>query len=275
MRVPRIKCRRPGFRWYDPLMWRGQAVLCNPLLGKLIGLTTGNVIRRGACSIDTGSDWIESATKARLFWGFYEDYELDFVRRYLPGDLDVVELGSSIGVLSSHIAQRLLPERTLVCVEPNPHLIAVLDSNIRRNAPNSITRLLNIAVDYSGGAEVPLSISSNTAWSKVDIARRELAGECVMVKAKTLSAILTEAAISRYALVCDIEGAEAGVIFADQAAFDGCQHIIIELHDTELQGRPVAVEESRKEIETVLGFTLIARRSNAFYFARPSALIHR
>jgi FkbM family methyltransferase len=263
---------RPGsaFRWYDPLVWRGQNVLCNPLLGTLIGLITRNLIRHGACIIDTSNHRIEASTKARLFFGFYEDYELAFVRKYLPEDLDVVELGSSLGIMSSHIAQRILPQRTLVCVEANPYLIPILHSNIRRNATNSNIRLLNVAVDYSGEAEVPLTINSNTAWSKVGFAGGRLTAEYVMVKAVTLTSILTSTSISKYALVCDIEGAEAGIVFADRTALEGCQHMIVELHDTEFQGRPVTVERLRMAVERNLGFTLVDRRSNAFYFARPT-----
>jgi hypothetical protein len=36
------------------------------------------------------------------------------VDRWLSPDLDVIELGSSIGVVSSHIRRRLNPERRLI-----------------------------------------------------------------------------------------------------------------------------------------------------------------
>src|SRR4051812_45383584 len=50
---------------------------------------------------------VSDATRASLFWGFHEAQEVRYVERFLPDDLDVVELGASLGVVTSHIARKL------------------------------------------------------------------------------------------------------------------------------------------------------------------------
>lgn len=44
---------------------------------------------------------------AQLFWTFYERIEMDQIDAYLLPDLDVVELGSSLGVGTVLVARRL------------------------------------------------------------------------------------------------------------------------------------------------------------------------
>src|SRR4051794_25130001 len=106
-------------------------VLCSTPVGQLISLLGRNVVRSDSSSIRVASPFVKPSTKAALFWGFYESAERRFVTRYLRRDLDVVELGGSIGVVSSLIASRLEGHARLISVEANPGLIDVLSSNVR------------------------------------------------------------------------------------------------------------------------------------------------
>lgn len=44
---------------------------------------------------------------ASIFWGFYESAEKRMVEKYYTGEIDTIERGSSIGVVSSHIAKKI------------------------------------------------------------------------------------------------------------------------------------------------------------------------
>lgn len=94
----------------------------NRILGNVLAnLTFGSMLRRlwndciptGHGLFDTSDECVQPETVARIFWRFYERAELKLVARYLPSNVDVVELGSSLGVVALRIASRLDSGRAL------------------------------------------------------------------------------------------------------------------------------------------------------------------
>jgi hypothetical protein len=69
--------------------------LCQPAVGRMIGVLSGDRIPGYGLRIDTHEPSIMAPTKASLFWGYHEQPEVTFVRRYLRRDVDVVERGST------------------------------------------------------------------------------------------------------------------------------------------------------------------------------------
>lgn len=213
--------------------------LCAPPFSSVVSAWMGDSIRVGRCTITATTSVTSAKTRASLFWGMYESAELRLVSKYLRSDLDVVELGSSIGVVSAHIAQRLGSNRRMVCVEASPSLLPTLEANVKANAPDAMVTFLNRAIAYvAPGESVAFSVSRNNVASHVGRGDRE-----VHVAATQLSELLRSAEIREYALVCDIEGAEAGIIHHDSRALGTCKQIIIELHQTEIAGSIVSVED--------------------------------
>jgi hypothetical protein len=70
--------------------------LCHSSMGKLIGLIWNNRIPHRGSRIEVPADG-DPRVNAMLYWGIYESAEIRFVRRYLGNELDVIELGSSLG----------------------------------------------------------------------------------------------------------------------------------------------------------------------------------
>ena len=70
-----------------------------------------------------------------MFWGGYEGAETRMIRSNLQASPTVVELGSSLGVTTAHIAAVMAPGGRLVCVEANPRLISGLSEESRRTKP--------------------------------------------------------------------------------------------------------------------------------------------
>jgi FkbM family methyltransferase len=228
---------------------RTKAAVARALIHPLVGAAVGRLYRdripdRHGCIIRTPAP-VTAAVKALLFWGMYESAEVRFVRRYLRRDLDVVELGSSIGVVGSHVARSLSPGRKLVCVEANPHLLAVLEQNVRLNAPAAAVSIVNAAISYDGGAQVELTLAETNLASSVG----GQGGERVAVPTTSLSRLLGEQGIGEFCLISDIEGAEGGLIENDAAGLSRCAQIIIELHDSHLGGKPVSPTELAGAIE--------------------------
>jgi len=243
----------------------GFQCLCHPVVGKVIHkLFHGTVPFRGHF-FELGTDGHVSYKQvANLFWGLYEKSERRLISKYLRPDLDMIELGSGVGVISCFILQAQTPEKSLICVEANPEAATMLFRNIRRNYPNrKFVRIVHGAVDYSGADIVPLKIDEDLIGSNVGEAR----GHAARVTAITLSRIHENFALKSFALVCDIEGAEAGLLENEPKVFELCEQIIIELHTTQFQGRSYSIFDLSRLIEN-MGFALRGRRRNVFVYER-------
>ncbi len=236
-----------------------------PVLGRSVAAVLHNRVRMRDCVIDTASPYITPTTVARLFLGRYEAPEIDFIRRRLPRNLDVVELGASIGVGTAHIARRLDAGRQLICVEANPYLLPLISANVERNTPGRRLVVLNEAIDYSGQPTVRLQVSETNTNSRLGSDPGGLA-----VVATTLSAVVAQFGLRAFALVADIEGAEAGLILHDAPALGQVQHLLIELHATEYQGERWTPERQRDLLISRHHFRLLATRGPVYVFDRSA-----
>lgn len=207
---------------------------------------------------------------ARLFWGYYEKSERLLVLRHLRSDLDVIEVGSGVGVISCCILRAQAPEKFLVCVEANPAAAATLLQNIRRNYPGrQFVRIVNGAIDYSGAKIASLQVDENLISSSV----RQAGNSVTAVPALTLSQLQEDSSLESFALVCDIEGAEAGLLENEAKVLESCKQIIIELHATRFKGNTYSISDLRRLIEN-MGFALRARRGNVFAYERACSQAH-
>ena len=200
-----------------------------------------------------------------VFWGFYESAEIRFVENYLDSNLDVLELGGSIGILSSHIAAKLHPGKQLVTIEANPALLNSLETNISRHIANKVSyKVMNYAISY-----VNSTVSLNIYKDNTTTATRVIAEDTgTPVNATTIRSIVRECNLNKYALVCDIEGSEIEIFLNEDKIFEQCTQLFIELHDTEYEGNFYGVNDLKNLIQDRHGFRLIAQSIPVFYFAK-------
>jgi len=78
-------------------------ILTANLVGQVVAIAYANEIPCRGLRFSTADPQIHPGVKASLFWGLYESAEIRFVNAYLPRSIDVVELGSSIGVVSCSV----------------------------------------------------------------------------------------------------------------------------------------------------------------------------
>jgi FkbM family methyltransferase len=239
-------------------------VLTASPLGWVIGVLWRNRIPCRGVRVNT-SVGVTNHIKAELFWGIYESSEIRFVQHYLNPHIDVVELGASLGVVSSHIARRNRGSRFVV-VEANPALSEVIASNLATNAPAREVNIVNAAIDYAPGS----GHMTRFALGISNLDSRIIQGNSAvhtMVPSLTLSDLLAKYGIKEYVLVCDIEGAEAGILEYDSESLAGCQQIIAELHDTSKEGYQMRVSDLVERLVD-LGYSLRARKGPVCVFER-------
>lgn len=246
-------------------------IVCHPVLGMTVAALMRDQIPHMGCVIDTSAPVVDPRNKARLFWGTYERPETTFVHRYLRSDLDVLELGSGIGVLSCHIVRKLDPARRLVCVEADSGLHESIRNNIQRNCPgaNGRVSVVHAALDYTEPRRsfVELCAGRDHTVTRVTDGPNAGGGTRIRVPATTLIELARQNDMENFSLVADVEGAEMGLLFADGEALRGCQQMIVELHDAVWNGRTRTVQEASTRAHG-LGFTSRDRKGNVFVFER-------
>ncbi len=230
------------------------------LTAPLVGRIARSVFRErvpGSGSI-TETSGIDDRTVAALLFGFYESAERRFVRRYLPRDVDVVELGGSLGVVTQTIRQHLRRDRRIVTVEADARLVRRLATTL-----SGTVDVVHAAIDYAGeGATTQFSRGEDNVSGHL--------GAGSDVPRRTLSQVAVAYGLDRFTLVCDIEGAEAGMVMEDADVLRRCPRIIVETHATTFRGRHFTSEDLRLRFEA-LGFRTLARHGPVFAFAGRGA----
>jgi FkbM family methyltransferase len=233
---------------------RAARVLTHPRVGRLASRIFGGRIPSVGVRVDTRSALVTDSSRAQLLWRIYEGAEHRLVRRHLRPADTIVELGTSIGFLSSVALQTARGTRRFVGVEANPGLIALAQRNIRDNAPGTEATVVHGAVDYSvaPGTPVPFSVGTQHTGARVG----SDATSSFLAPAMTLSGVLADHDVVDYTLLADIEGGEAGLLLHDVEALQHCRQAVLELHDTALDGRRITVADLREAAQGA-GFRIV------------------
>lgn len=206
--------------------------LCVPMVGRLLRRAYGDELPHWGMRIPVGDPAFDEVVVSALFFSTYEFPEVLFVREHLRPLLDVVELGASLGVVTAHAACMQAPGLRLIAVEANPDVLPVIREVVARTAPSAKLTVVHAAIAY-GQASVYFERSEINSARVVD---EPPPGDALKVRALTLRSLLREQEVGDYALLCDIEGAEAGLLSEDSAALVRCQQVIVECHESSRQG---------------------------------------
>jgi FkbM family methyltransferase len=235
-------------------------ILCNEFIGFVISRIFSNKIPNLRTLkfnefIDVKSDFISNTVKSMIFWGFYESAEIRLIQKNLTNELMVVELGSSIGVVSREILKKLNNSKKLICVEANPFLIDKIKTNTSQY--NNI-QIVNAALSYNENKEVSITVSRNNTESRIN---NELNHNSIVIPTVKLSELINESFI----LISDIEGSEVDFLLNDSETLRKCKKIFIELHSSSYKNKTYDIEELDKLIRSY-GFELGDRDGFVFYY---------
>lgn len=212
---------------------------------------------------------VNKSLAASLFCGFYEAAEIRFIHQYYKGKTDVIELGGSMGIVTSHLASLQEPGKKLITVEANPFLAETLIQNVKRylKAKSQFSLLTNAIAYHSD--EVSLQITGNSTETKVVAGENNLESGKVVVKSIKLSDIINKYVLNEFTLVSDIEGAEAELLHNESVGLAKCKEIFIELHDTVYKNNPITIEDLKSSIIGEHKFILVDQNGPVIYFKRP------
>lgn len=194
----------------------------------------------------------------------YEAKEARYIQAYLPAGAEVLELGASLGIVSSIIlGQR--PAR-LISYEAVKALAEIARQVVAHNHPQAPWELVHCALAGEGVSEVAFD------WSPEHTQGGSVATQHSPTRLRVPAASLTQV-IERHQLgaacwlVMDIEGMEWEIARHQAAALQQFAGIIVECHDIRVAGQVIPHPTVLAEIAKA-GFDIIARRGQVSVLRR-------
>ena len=169
----------------------------------------------------------------------YEEQEAKFVSTHLKEGTHVVELGGSIGVVSSLVRRSIGPAARHIIVEANANLVKVCGHNATIGADTGAIEVIYGAIDNSGADQVFFDAGHNAHTGRVSRSG-------VAVPATTLTRVSAGLPTGKAALICDIEGAELQMIRSEPDALLQFDLLILETH-------PDAYDKGHADLDAMMG----------------------
>jgi FkbM family methyltransferase len=243
-------------RLITTLKVRAARLMTHPRVGSAMARAFGDRIPHAGTRVCTAFSQIDSRTKAALFFHLYERAELTFIRKYVPVGATVLELGSSLGISTLHIARAVGPTGRVVAVEADPALHPITQRVMADNRLENV-ELIAAAVSTED-APVVFARGRDNRTGALDH-RSDSTSEDQEVQGYRLSTLLARAGIDGpYVLISDVEGAEHSFIENDPGALSRCALAVLELHD--LPSRNRTWSEARDALLRLHGFQLLDQR---------------
>jgi FkbM family methyltransferase len=187
----------------------------------------------------------------------YEGPEARLIQQYLEPETPVIELGGCMGVISAVIRRKIGPDACHLVVEADAGLAMICKANAEKEAAGGATKVVVAAVDYSGAKTVTFASGKNAHVGHIAVD-----GEAgAAVPTVSLSQLAQECPDGRFALVCDIEGAEVAMFENETALLERIEVIILETHPKFYDGGQ-ATEDKMLALLADYGMQVVARDEN-------------
>lgn len=209
-------------------------ILANRWTGLIAARVLRDRIPHRGLTIDTSSPVITPEIKAALLLRGYESGEYRFVRKYLPRDCDVIELGGSLGVISCTIRKQIAADRRQFVVEADPRLATALRRNLELNGCAAGVEVIDAAISYDTGDTVSFALGESSVAGR--LATNAAGLPTIDVPAMTLSALIARHSLTDFCLVSDVEGVEWRFLKNDLDALAKARIIVMETHDNRGDG---------------------------------------
>lgn len=216
--------------------------------------------------LDLDAEVLTEEIRQALRTGQYERQETECIELYLDADDDVVELGGGIGYLACYVDQRLDGTGRHVVVEPNAHLMPLIERHRELNEATFET--VNAAYAPSGRlAEFPLP---EQFW-EASLQQDSAAERSLYTGTTDLETLLDAFDLTDVVLVVDIEGGEVGLIENElDVLLSRCRLLIVEYHNREV---PLDLAESVNWAKGTLdtsAFELVDEKKSVSVYRAPT-----
>ncbi|WP_066823970.1 FkbM family methyltransferase [Sphingomonas mali] len=205
-------------------------LLANRWTGVIAARVLGDRIPDRRLTVDKPSRVVTPKIKAALLLQGYESGEYPIVRRYVPTDCDIIELGSGLGVISCTIRRRVDPARRQFIVEAGPRLAQALRRNVAINYCQANVEVIEMAIRCDSDKTMSFAMGERSVSGRVtpDAGSPPTIG----VPARTLSQLIERHNLSNFASVSDIERVEWRILKNGLEALASARMIALEKYDS-------------------------------------------
>lgn len=157
--------------------------------------------------------------------GLYEPDTCELLRRTLPRDGVLLDVGANIGVFSLMAARLWCPEGQIISVEASPRVHACLARNVAANGLTNVTALHVAATAAPGTIQFFEAPESNFGMGSL---APRFDAKATVVTGETLDSIVTRQAASKIDLIkMDVEGFEVDALSGATGIFAQNPSIVI------------------------------------------------
>ncbi len=187
----------------------------------------------------------------------YETPECVLVRKFMPPDASVLELGACIGVVSCVLNKKLINPELHLAIEGNTKIIETLVHN--REINGCKFRIDNCVVSEKDYEKFFIAKSIVLSGKNANL------GEETIVPGYSIHALEKRHGIKFDFLVMDIEGGEIDILMRNADFLNRCRGIILETHPAIIGTENILQYES---LLFTFGFRKLHSLSNVDYFHR-------
>ncbi|MBK9023493.1 MAG: FkbM family methyltransferase [Saprospiraceae bacterium] len=238
-------------------------IITNPNLISLVFMGKKRIINKYNLTFDLSDPLIKLRDIGFLLWGLYEKSEIRFINKYLSEykNCNILELGGSLGIVSCIISKNISKVQHLTIVEANPELIPIIKNNMELNNFQNYS-IVNAAISFeSSKSQVFFQLGDSNLIGHITETQNEKSIIVPCVRLQDLKIV------GPYVIICDIEGAEVGLLLNESSALKNAELIILEAHDITFNG----IEYSVEVIKTMflkLGFVILDEYGDVFVFKK-------
>lgn len=160
--------------------------------------------------------------RARFYWDTHEKDERDLVRKHVPADARVLELGACLGVVSCVINRLLHTPAQHVAVEANPALAGILNENRTRNRCAFAVEICMVSRTSDG------TFYQNECLVMSSGHMRQ--GKRIEVPVMSVEALEERHGFAFDTVFMDIQGGELEFMRENRPLLDRCRLMILEVH---------------------------------------------
>jgi len=237
-------------------------ILTSHIAATLIKSVYGRYIPFFNVNIDVSDKVVSEREITHLFWRIYEKAEVRMIRKYYDGSMPVIELGSSIGVISSILGKMKKPEVPLFCIEANEQLIPTLTNNLLVNQVRNY-QILHKAVGPKNATSVYFSFAPSSLNSKISKTSTDFRVDTI-----NLIDFVEDQKLNDFFLICDIEGAEIFFINEQIEFLVHCKTAVIELHNISFEGKYYSRELLNELIQSRSNLRLLEKYRHVYVYQR-------
>ena len=237
--VPLIKCLPVG-------RYVTMNALCN-FFSRLVGTPKpfSAITSLGYSALRFHCDLRDSIAREVCFTGHYEPQETLLIQHFLEEEMVFVDVGANWGYFTLLGADQVGPRGTVVSLEPDPRLFALLNSNISLNRFSQVRPLELAATDAAQTLTLHGYHEEGRNWGVSTLTPNNLNDEKLFqIRSSRLDEVLDDLKIEHVDLLkMDIEGAEDLALqgMADGLRTHRYRRLLIELHPAHLAERGIQI----------------------------------